>query len=113
MSRWLVGSSSTSSRDCWASARAITTRCCSPPDRVGENVFADRESFFQAGLEAVAAEDVDATKEADFLFETFPNLDASRDRRFAVTTYELTAHGWRNAQTVEDLARQLHPEAFE
>ena len=33
MSRWLVGSSSTSTAVCWARARAISTRCFSPPDR--------------------------------------------------------------------------------
>jgi iron complex transport system substrate-binding protein len=39
-------------------------------------------------------------------------MQASTDRRYAVTDYTFTAPGWRNAQTVEDLARQLHPDAF-
>ncbi|CUO96468.1 Protein of uncharacterised function (DUF1602) [Flavonifractor plautii] len=43
MSRWLVGSSSTSTAVCWARARAISTRCFSPPDRV-ENPCSRREA---------------------------------------------------------------------
>gem|GEM_PF-4286587 len=34
-SKWLVGSSSSSTEGSWASARASCTRCRSPPDRVG------------------------------------------------------------------------------
>jgi len=95
----------------------------------GENVFADRDPFFEASLEAVAAKDadaflifadyeeatdkLDATKESEFLFTTFPGMQASRDRRVAVTDYVYTSPGWRVAQTVEDIARQLHPEVFE
>ena len=40
-------------------------------------------------------------------------MQASRDRRVAVTDYVYTSPGWRVAQTVEDIARQLHPEVFE
>ena len=43
MSRWLVGSSSTSTAVCWARARAISTLCFSPPDRV-ENPCSRREA---------------------------------------------------------------------
>lgn len=95
----------------------------------GANVFADRDPFFEASLEAVAAKEADAflifadyeeatdkldgTKESEFLFATFPGMQASRDRRVAVTDYVYTSPGWRVAQTVEDIARQLHPEVFE
>ena len=95
----------------------------------GENVFTDRDPFFEASLEAVAAQEadaflifadyeeatdkLDATKESEFLFTTFPGMQASRDRRVAVTDYVYTSPGWRVAQTVEDIARQLHPEVFE
>lgn len=94
----------------------------------GENVFADKDPFFEASLEAVAGKQADAyvifadyeeatdkldgTKEAQFLFKAFPGLQASKDRRFAVTDYVYTAPGWRVADTVEDIARQLHPDAF-
>ncbi|MGH3927503.1 MAG: hypothetical protein ACRDTJ_00445 [Pseudonocardiaceae bacterium] len=40
-------------------------------------------------------------------------MKASQDRRFAVTDYVFTSPGWRVAQTVEDLARHLHPEALQ
>lgn len=95
----------------------------------GENVFAGPEAYLQAPLEEVAARDpdvflifadseeptaqLDGSDEAQFLFETFPNMTASRDRRVVVTDWLYTNPGWRVAQTVEDLARQFHPEAFE
>ncbi len=96
----------------------------------GENVFSEpNKAFFEASLEAVAGKQADAfvifadykdatdtldgTQEAQFLFTTFPNMQASKDRRFAVTDYTFTSPGWRNAQTVEDIARQLHPDAFQ
>jgi len=95
----------------------------------GENVFADTNKYtFDASLETVASKQVDAflifassdeptdapdgTKEAQFLFSAFPNMQASKDRRAIVTDYTYTAPGWRTAQTVEDFARQLHPDAF-
>ncbi len=95
----------------------------------GANLFSEEGLYFQASLEAVAEEDpeafvifgdlagpngeLEATEASDFLFETFPNMRASQDRRVVLTAFVYTAPGWRNAQTVEDLARQLHPEAFE
>lgn len=95
----------------------------------GENVFAEPNEYtIEVSLETVAAKETDAflifanyeeptdtpdgTKEAQFLFDTFPNMQASKDRRVVVTDYTYTAPGWRIAQTVEDFARQLHPEAF-
>jgi iron complex transport system substrate-binding protein len=94
----------------------------------GENVFADQKRFFTASLEAVAAKQadvfviyayskdatdtLDGTKEAQFLFTTFPNMQTSKDRRVIVSDYMFTSSGWRNARTVEDFARQLHPDVF-
>lgn len=90
----------------------------------GENVFAEtNKEYLQVSLEAVAGKQADAflifasskepgTKLAQFLFTTFPNMQASKDRRVIVTDYMFTTPGWRNAQTIEDVARQLHPDAF-
>lgn len=95
----------------------------------GENMFAEASGYdLQASLETVAGKQADAfvvfadyedatdtldgTAEAQFLFSTFPNMPASKDRRVAVTDFTFTSPGWRVAQTVEDIARQLHPDAF-
>ncbi|MGF1662353.1 MAG: ABC transporter substrate-binding protein [Kineosporiaceae bacterium] len=95
----------------------------------GRNLFPDDGLYFEASREAVAAQraeafvvfaeatdpdgELDPEPAASFLTEAFPEMPASADRRIAVTSYEFTAPGWRSAQTVEDLARQLHPDAFE
>ncbi|MGH3611736.1 MAG: ABC transporter substrate-binding protein [Pseudonocardia sp.] len=94
----------------------------------GVNAFDAEGLFFEASLEVVGAKsadafvifadtttpagELDASLQAEFLFRTFPDMPASQERRVAVTAYERTVPGWRIAQTVEDLARQLHPEAF-
>lgn len=94
----------------------------------GDNVFADEGQFFETSLESVAARPadafvifadhtkammrLDATDQTRFLFGQFPNMPASKSRRVAVTDYTFTATGWRTAQTVEKIARQLHPGAF-
>lgn len=95
----------------------------------GTNVFDAEGLYFQASLESVAATDIgayvvfaedvapdgtpDVTAQSEFLFETFPNQRASQERQVVGTAFELTAPGWRNADTVEYIARGLHPEAFE
>lgn len=89
----------------------------------GENVLADQPQFFPANDEAIAAEDIDVflvfpaySPQVENLFARYPNLDASRDRRSVTTNYVLTGAGvagaWRIADAVDQLARQLHPEAF-
>ena len=94
-----------------------------------ENVFADEGQYFEASLESVAARPadafmifadyeeatkrLDAAEETAFLFGAFPNMPASKNQRVAVTDYVYTAPGWRIADTAEDLARQLHPAAFD
>ncbi|MGH3898909.1 MAG: ABC transporter substrate-binding protein [Pseudonocardiaceae bacterium] len=94
-----------------------------------DNVFADQTTnTAQLSLEGVAATnpdvfivlgnyeeptaELDVTAEQRFLFETFPNMTATKDRRVIATDYAYTSPGWRSAQTAEDLARQLHPDAF-
>jgi len=94
------------------------------------NVFADEQkSFFMTSRESVAerpanaflvypdygkaTRKLDAADEARYLFKTFPDMPASRQRRIVVTAYTYTSPGWRIAQTVEDEARQLHPDAFD
>ncbi|MGE3285719.1 MAG: ABC transporter substrate-binding protein [Pseudonocardia sp.] len=89
----------------------------------GTNVFADGKIFFEASKEAVAARPADvflifseygsAAEAGEFLFRTFPSMPASSARRTAATEYTFTSPGWRVAQTVEDIARQLHPAAFD
>ncbi|MGH3692971.1 MAG: ABC transporter substrate-binding protein [Pseudonocardiaceae bacterium] len=97
----------------------------------GMNVFHDSsDGYFEAPLESVAATspDVlyvnsrssgapfgapdDGQAKADYLYKTFPNMPASRDRRAAFTTYLENEPGWRFADAVENLARVLHPNAF-
>ncbi|MGL4177314.1 MAG: ABC transporter substrate-binding protein [Dermatophilaceae bacterium] len=95
----------------------------------GRNVFPDKGLYFEASREAVSAQRADAfvvfaeaatpdgrldpTSATSFLFETFPTMPASVNKRVASTAFEFTTPGWRNAQAAEDLARQLHPKAFE
>src|SRR5690606_7443338 len=50
-SRWLVGSSSTRIRGRWASARATSTRCSSPPERVS----AHRSARWATSTRAIAS----------------------------------------------------------
>lgn len=96
----------------------------------GQNVFGDLPEIYpDVSREGVAVKDIDAyviyadfnaeptdklnvTDEATFLFETFPHSEATKNRRYVATDYVFTAGGWRHAQTVEDLARQLYPDAF-
>lgn len=93
----------------------------------GENVFGDEYDlpYIQVSLEEVAdtgteayvvitnSSQGDTSDHIDFLYDSFPNLPASRDQRtFETDDLTLGSAGWRDAQTVEDLARFLHPDAF-
>ncbi len=78
------------------------------------------DAFPKVGLESVAGADVDAyiintsTDELEqALYTSFPNLEATKDKRYAAFNFTFSVQGWRNAQTVEDLAPQLHPGAFD
>ncbi len=99
----------------------------------GENVFAAEQSLYlRVPREEVAAtapdvfiviaetpsegpptETLDASEPFEFLYQTFPLLPASVNRRGIVfDDIRMGSAGWRVAQTIEDLARQLHPDAF-
>ncbi|ATE55228.1 hypothetical protein CNX65_19670 [Actinosynnema pretiosum] len=95
----------------------------------GVNVFGDtgggRRGFLDVSQERVAATDPavfligaspnadeDLAAKTDYLYRTFPQLRASRDRRVALTYDTANTPGWRFADVVEDLARTLHPDAF-
>ena len=95
----------------------------------GKNVFGDtgggRRGFMDVSLEKVAAtdpavflvgaspnDDTDADASADYLFRTFPDMKASKDRKVVLTYDTANTPGWRFVDVIEDLARTLHPDAF-
>lgn len=93
----------------------------------GRNLFGDSDaSYVEVGFESFATQDPDLfliydyedaegvpdeAEYAAFLFETFPNLRASQEQRYALIGAE-TNTGIRAALAVERLARQFHPDAF-
>ncbi len=96
----------------------------------GENVFGEtsggRRGYLQLSKEEVvntapeyflingtATDDNDVEAKAQYLFDTFPDMPASQDERFGITYDTANTPGWRFVDIVEDLARDLHPEAFE
>ncbi|WNV87588.1 ABC transporter substrate-binding protein [Umezawaea sp. Da 62-37] len=95
----------------------------------GVNVFGNteggRRGFQSVSQEQVAAtnpaafligaspnSDQDVTAKTDYLYRMFPEMRASKDKRFALTYDTANTPGWRFVDTVEDLARTLHPDAF-
>jgi iron complex transport system substrate-binding protein len=91
----------------------------------GRNVFADepgtdaevsREQVVQANPEVFVVDNYQpgpsAEQKRDFLFKTFPTTDAAKNRSWVTIDNIEAAPGIRNADTVEVLARALHPEAF-
>ncbi|GAA2692823.1 MULTISPECIES: ABC transporter substrate-binding protein [Actinosynnema] len=96
----------------------------------GVNVFGDvgggRRGFLDVSQERVAAtdpavflvgaspnDDRDVQAKTDYLYRTFPRMRASRDRRTALTYDTANTPGLRFVDVVEDLARTLHPDAFD
>ncbi|WP_187313425.1 ABC transporter substrate-binding protein [Actinosynnema mirum] len=96
----------------------------------GSNVFGDtgggRRGFLDVSQERVAAtdpavfligaspnDDKDLAAKTDYLYRTFPQLKASKDKRTALTYDTANTPGWRFVDVVEDLARTLHPDAFD
>jgi iron complex transport system substrate-binding protein len=91
----------------------------------GHNVFADQEVYFEASREAVASAGADtfvisdyqpgltAAQKAAFLSETFPELAARWQRPWPTIDAVYTHPGWRHADAIAELARRLHPDAFE
>ncbi|GAA1287327.1 ABC transporter substrate-binding protein [Saccharothrix xinjiangensis] len=96
----------------------------------GVNVFGDvgggRRGFLQVSLEQVAAtnpavflvgasanSDKDLEDRTDYLYRMFPGMQASKDKRFTVTYDSANTPGVRFVDTIERLARTLHPDAFD
>ncbi|MGB3438862.1 MAG: ABC transporter substrate-binding protein [Actinophytocola sp.] len=95
----------------------------------GKNVFGDvdggRRGFLNVPLEKVAAtdpavflvgaspnDDTDAEASTSYLYRAFPEMKASKDRKYVLTTDSANTPGWRFVDVIEDLARTLHPDAF-
>jgi iron complex transport system substrate-binding protein len=95
----------------------------------GVNVFGNtgggRRGFQNVSQEQVAATnpaafligaspngDKDVAAKTDYLYRLFPEMQASKDKRFALTYDTANTPGWRFVDIVEDLARTLHPDAF-
>lgn len=95
----------------------------------GVNVFTGEADYFEASVEAVAKADPDVfvvvnyppfdaksptsvEDKAKFLFKKLPSTSAAKDKRFARIDAIDEHPGWRNADAVVRLAKQLHPEAF-
>lgn len=90
-----------------------------------ENLFADTgETFSQVSIEEVAAAGPEAFLTVDYspgptpqekaeqLYELLPEASATRDER-AIPVPDIGLNeGIRNADTVEAIARELHPDAF-
>lgn len=91
----------------------------------GSNVFADQDVYFEASREAVASAGADAfvisdyqpgptaAEKAKFLSEAFPDLATSWQRPWPTIDAVYTHPGWRHADAITELARQLHPDSFE
>lgn len=95
----------------------------------GTNVFGDigggRRGFLDVSQEQVAttnpyafmivatpSSEQDAPTKAEYLYRTFPQMQASMDRRVVLTTDTADTPGRRYVSVIEDLARALHPDAF-
>ncbi|HEX2297024.1 MAG TPA: ABC transporter substrate-binding protein [Pseudonocardiaceae bacterium] len=91
----------------------------------GRNVFADQEVYFEADRESVLGAGPDtmiisdyrpgasAAEKAAFLSQTFPELAARWQKPWPVIDAVYTHPGWRHADAIALLARQLHPNAFD
>lgn len=95
----------------------------------GTNVFSEvdggRRGFLNVPIEEVAAtdpavflvgaspnDDTDVEESTNYLYRAFPEMTASKDRKYVLTTDSANTPGWRFIDVVEDLARTLHPDAF-
>jgi iron complex transport system substrate-binding protein len=93
----------------------------------GENVFGDRPNYYESvSLEEIAVRQpeifvVDTWEDrtyintrTEWLFETFPNTPAGRDKRFVeIPGIYIYYASVRFADGVETMARAFHPEAFQ
>ena len=94
----------------------------------GANVFAGQsEVYLQVSKEAFAVKNPaifavldyegsnnapDEIERANFLFKTFPNMPASKDKRWVAVPGSAFAAGIRIPEAIETMAKAFHPEAF-
>jgi iron complex transport system substrate-binding protein len=88
----------------------------------GRNIFADQEDYFDASREAVAGAGAEAfiisdyrpgmtgQQKAEFLTRAFPGMAAKWQHDWPMIDAVYTHPGWRHADAVEYLAKQLHPD---
>lgn len=91
----------------------------------GENLFKDEAWFFEANIEAVAATNPDAfvivdyppttaEEKVEFLCtRVVPESNACKERRYVAIPAVAFHPGYRNPFAVAEIARVLHPDAFE
>jgi len=90
----------------------------------GINVFADADDYFEVSLEEVAAADAQAYAVVDYVpltpeeriavIETVaPDSEGVREQRYAVINAVAIHPGYRPFLAIEQIARVLHPEAFD
>ncbi len=94
----------------------------------GANVFANQpDTYLQISKEAFAVktptifavldyegapEVPNVSKRSEFLFTTFPNMPASRDKRWVAVPGSAFAASIRIPDAIEAMAKAFHPEAF-
>ncbi len=95
----------------------------------GENVFADEtDVYLQVSKEVFAVKTPeifaildyegaagvpDEITRAEFLFTTFPNMQASKEQRWVPVSGAAFAAGIRIPDAIEAMAKAFHPEAFQ
>ena len=90
----------------------------------GQTIFPDEErTFGEYSTEVIASLEPEAflilpwsdTFEnlRDFLYATFPNAPATVNDRGVEVPFSVTPAGYRTIEAIEQIARELHPEAFE
>ncbi|MFN8665190.1 MAG: ABC transporter substrate-binding protein [Thermomicrobiales bacterium] len=93
----------------------------------GHNLFGDgAESYLSVNAEEFARQQADifalidtdppfygpVSERANLLFTTFPEIPASRDKRFVAVDGAAYAAGIRIPEAIDVMARSFHPEAF-
>jgi iron complex transport system substrate-binding protein len=91
----------------------------------GDLIFKDQPWFWEASIEEVAASNPDAfvivnynpgatgEEKFEFLCTVVPDSKACKEKRYVLVPAVAFHPGYRFAFAVEDIARMLHPEAFE
>ena len=82
--------------------------------QVSKEVFAVKTPEIFAVLDYEGAAGVpDEITRAKFLFTTFPNMQASKDKRWVPVSGAAFAAGIRIPDAIESMAKAFHPEAFQ